>query len=376
MRIKEVTHYIISHKLDESFYFSQWHYDRRTICLVKVTTDEGLYGWGEGYGPAGIIKAGIDFFAPLLIGKDPLQQENIWRLMHLRSLDFARRGVMLSALSALDIALWDLKGKILKQPVSVLLGGRKREKVKAYATGLYFRESENLAQELAEEALFYKNAGFEAVKMKVGLNIRADIENVKAVREILGPDVELMVDANHAYSLREAIQLANAIEPYDISWFEEPISPEEYDNYRELRLRTKIPIAGGECEYLRFGFQNLFINRCVDIAQPDVCATGGITEFKKIMSSAQTFGVDVVPHSWGTGIALSAALHLISNWDTIPGRLYEPEPLIEFDRTENPLRDDLIKPRFSLENGRLDVPTTPGLGIDVDTNLLSKYESK
>ncbi len=373
MKITEVQQYTVSQTLDEEFYFSQWHYSERTICLVKITTDEGLYGWGEGYGPANVIKSAIDFYRPLLIGQDPLHQENLWRAMYLRSLDYARRGIMLSALSALDIALWDLKGKILGQPVSVLLGGRKSEKVRAYATGLYFSEGDNLPQRLADEALSYKQAGFEAVKMKVGLGLEKDVRNVQAVREVLGPGVELMIDANHAFSLKEALQLARAVERYNIAWFEEPISPEDYENYSELRLRTSIPIAGGECEYLRPGFLNLFKNRCVDIAQPDICAAGGVTEVKKLMSMAQTFGVDIVPHSWGTGIALSAGLHLMSNWDSIPGRLFEPEPLIELDRTENPLRDKLVTPAFVPEEGRIKVPDTPGLGVDVNEEQLNKF---
>lgn len=376
MHIKKVESFIVSCQLKESFYFSQWRYDNRTICLVKITTNDGLYGWGEGYGPAEIVKAGIEFFTPNIVDKDPLQQENLWQVMYLSCLDHARRGILLSALSAIDVALWDLKGKILRQPISVLLGGRKRENVKAYATGLYFSDGPNLSQRLADEALSYKQNGFNAIKMKVGLGIKEDIENVKAVRQALGPDVELMVDANHAFSLKEALQLARAIEPYNIAWFEEPISPEDYQAYRQLKLRTTIPIAGGECEYLRAGFLHLFENRCVDIAQPDICAAGGLTEVKKICSLAQTFGVELTPHCWGTGIALSAALHLVSNWDIIPGRLKEPEPLIEFDRTENPLRDELVKPLFVPENDRLKVPDKPGLGVDVDETALTKYLKK
>ena len=376
MQIKKVESFVVSCQLKESFYFSQWRYDNRTICLVKITTNEGLYGWGEGYGPAKIIKSGIEFFTPLLLDSDPLQEENLWQAMYLRSLDHARRGIMLSALSALDVALWDLKGKILKQPVSVLLGGRKRENVKAYATSLYFSDGPNLSQRLAEEAMSYKQNGFGAVKMKVGLGLKEDVKNVQAVRQAIGPDVELMVDANHAFSLKEALELARAIEPYNIAWFEEPISPEDYEGYRELRLRTTIPMAGGECEYLRAGFLQLFENRCVDIAQPDICAAGGLTEVKKICTLAQTFGVQFTPHYWGTGIALSAALHLMSNWDVIPGRLKEPQPLIELDCTENPLRDELVQPTFSTHNGHLQVPNKPGLGVDVDGDALNKYLSK
>ncbi|KPK37486.1 MAG: galactonate dehydratase [Phycisphaerae bacterium SG8_4] len=373
MKISAIEPFVVSHKLQREFYFSQWRYDTRTICLVKITCDNGTFGWGEGYGPAEIVKAGIEFFRPLLIGHGPLETENLWQLMYLRSLDYARRGILLSALSAIDVALWDLKGKILGQPVSVLLGGRRRQSVRTYATGMYFTETESMPETLAAEALGYKEQGFDAMKMKVGLNVEKDIENVAAVRQAIGPGIDLMIDANHAYSLTEATKLARAVEPYRISWFEEPVSPEYYASYSQLRETTSIPIAGGECEYLRFGFLRLFQQQCVDIAQPDICAAGGLTEVKRIADMACTFGVDLVPHTWGTGIAASAALHLIANIDMPGSRLNEAEALMELDRTENPLRDELVQPALSPHNGRLQVPNEPGLGVNVDENALGGY---
>jgi D-galactarolactone cycloisomerase len=376
MKISTIEPFIVSHHLKERFYFSQWQYDTRTICLVKITCDDGTFGWGEGYGPAGVIKAGVEFFRELLIGGNPLETESLWQMMYLRSLDYARRGIFLSALSAIDVALWDLRGKILGQPVSVLLGGRRRESVRTYASGMYFTETESLSERLAQEALGYKEQGFDAMKMKVGLNIRRDIENVQAVRLATGPDIDLMIDANHAYSLTEATKLARAVESYQIFWFEEPVSPEYYPSYSQLRKATSIPIAGGECEYLRFGFLHLFQQQCVDIAQPDICAAGGLTEVKRIADMAYTFGVDIVPHTWGTGIALSAALHLVANLDMVGGRLNSADALMELDRTENPLRDELVQPTFSPHNGHLQVPNEPGLGVTVDEDALRRYMLK
>ena len=372
-KIDKVETFIVRHELSENFYFSQWTYDKREVCLVRVTADDGTYGWGEGYGPANVIQAGIQFLVPLLEDQNPLEQESLWQKMHLRSLDYGRRGVLVAALSALDTALWDLKGKLLGQPVSILLGGRKREEVEAYASGLYFRDAENLPERLAEEAQGYRDEGFSAVKMKVGMGIENDARNVEAVRRSLGPDVDLMVDANHAYSLTEAEQLLCALKDFDIAWLEEPVSPEHADGYRSLRQRTSVPIAGGECEYLRSGFLHLFSNQCVDIAQPDICAAGGLTEVKKICSMAQTFGVNVVPHTWGTGIAISAALHLMGNWDVTPGRLHEPVPRIELDRTENLLRNRVVQLDLKLEDGFIQVPDVPGLGVDVDEAELENH---
>ncbi len=164
MKISIIEPYVVSHKLKREFYFSQWQYDTRTICLVKITCDDGTFGWGEGYGPAEVVKAGIEFFRPLLIGHSPLETESLWQMMYLRSLDYARRGILLSALSAIDVALWDLRGKILGQPVSVLLGGCRRQSVRTYATGMYFTETESLSERLAQEALGYKEQGFDVAE--------------------------------------------------------------------------------------------------------------------------------------------------------------------------------------------------------------------
>ncbi len=152
MLIESVETYIVEQQLEKPFYFSQWEYASRRVCLVKVIAKDGSYGWGEGYGPAGVVSAGIDFLAPLVIGEDPLHVETIWQKMYRRSFDYARSGVLVASLSALDIALWDLRGKLIGQPVSTLLGGRRRDKVKVYATGLYFTKDMNFPDDLAVEA--------------------------------------------------------------------------------------------------------------------------------------------------------------------------------------------------------------------------------
>ncbi len=373
MKIKSIESFILSDKLKKSFYFSQWEYSERRICIVKVTSDTGHVGWGEGYGPAEVIRAGIKHLTPFILGQNPLETETIWSTMYRRTLDFARRGILVSAMSAIDVALWDLKGKILEQPVHLLLGGKKRDSIVPYATGMYFSDTAELSKELAKEAKEYVALGYKAMKMKVGLGIEEDVELVRIVREAIGPDVNLMIDANHAYNLREAIQLAKAVEPYNIYWFEEPISPEYYEQYAELRSKTTIPIAGGECEYLRFGFQTLLQSKSVDIVQPDICATGGLTEAKRIGVLASVYGVEVVPHTWGTGIAIAAAVHFISNLDTVPGRLKTPNFFIEYDRTENGLRDELTTCNMTFENGEIKIDDTPGLGFEVNEEALHKY---
>ncbi|MYD09443.1 MAG: mandelate racemase/muconate lactonizing enzyme family protein [Chloroflexi bacterium] len=373
MKIARIEAIVVEQQLDRPFYFSQFEFQARQVCLVKAVADDGSYGWGEGYGPAAVVKAGVEFLAPLAIGENPLRVEAIWSKMHLRALDYARRGVLVAAISAIDIALWDLRGKLLGQPVSALLGGRRREDVRVYATGLYFTESDDQVGALVKEAQRYAAQGFSAIKMKVGLGVETDLRHVRAVRQAIGADIELMVDANHAYSLSEALAFARQIEPLGISFFEEPLSPEDYDGYRELRQRTSIPIAGGECEYLLAGFRQLLSMRCVDIAQPDICAAGGLTEVKRIAALASAFQTNIIPHSWGTGIAFAAGLHLVSTLDPLPGRLRMSAAMLEMDRSENALRDTLTRPQFKQVDGYVSVPTAPGLGVDVDPVQLARY---
>jgi len=376
MKIRSIESFILSDKLKKSFYFSQWEYSERKICIVKITSDTGHVGWGEGYGPALVIRAGIEHLTPFIIGQNPLETETVWSTMYRRTLDFARSGVLVSAISAIDVALWDLKGKIMDQPVHLLLGGKKRDYIIPYATGMYFTKGEKLGDALSQEAKKYVELGYKAMKMKVGLGIAEDIEHVKMVREAIGPDIKLMIDANHAYNLREAIHLAKAVEPYQIYWFEEPISPEYYGQYAELRTKTTIPIAGGECEYLRFGFQTLLQSKSVDIAQPDICATGGLTEAKKIATLASVYGVEIIPHTWGTGIAIAAATHFIANLDNMPGRLKTPNCYMEYDRTENGLRDELTCSEMVFLDGKIKISDSPGLGFVINEEVLHKYSVK
>ncbi|MDG1731262.1 MAG: mandelate racemase/muconate lactonizing enzyme family protein [Algibacter sp.] len=373
MKITKIETFVLKDTLSKSFFFSQWEYSERCICVVKVTASNGTYGWGEGYGPATVLEAGIKMLEPMVIGHNPLENEVIWNNMYRKTLDFARRGTLVASISAIDIAIWDLKGKILGLPISTLLGGAHRDKVKPYATGLYFTCKTNPSKDFEKEAAQYIAQGFKAIKMKVGLGIKEDYKHVKKMREIIGDDIELMVDSNHAYSFREAVQLAKKIEPFDISWFEEPLSPEFYEQYSELRTKTSIPISGGECEYLRFGFHQLLRTKSVDIIQPDICACGGITEAKRIAALASTYGIDVIPHTWGTAIGLHVALHFISNLESVPGRMMKPDFLMEYDQTENALRDKLSYPVIEMKDGMIEVPNRPGLGIDIDEAVLERY---
>ncbi len=236
--ISNIETFVLKDTLEKSFFFSQWEYSERCICIVKITCSDGTYGWGEGYGPALILESGIEFLKSQVIGENPLHNEVIWNKMYRKTLDFARRGVLVASMSAIDIAIWDIKGKLLNQPVGALLGGVHRNYVVPYATGMYFTEKDNPTKDFEVEAKKYLEKGFKAIKMKVGLGIDRDVSNVKHLRSIIGDDIKLMIDSNHAYTYMEALELAKKLEAYQISWFEEPVSPEFYEQYGELRQKN------------------------------------------------------------------------------------------------------------------------------------------
>ena len=374
MKISKIIPYVLNEDLEKEFFFSQWEYSNRKICIVKIISDDGIVGWGEAYGPAPVVKESINYIKQNIIGMNPLDSDVIWSTLFRRVHDYGRSGVFVSAISAIDIALWDIKGKYHKLPVSTLLGGSYREKIRPYATGLYFSDSKTLTDDLCNEALEYVNEGFKSIKMKVGLNLKDDITNVKAVRNAIGPDIELMIDSNHAYSYDEALKLSKKLEDQDIKWFEEPLSPEFYDQYSDFKSKSLIPVAAGECEYLRYGFQKLLDKNCVDFLQMDICSCGGLTEAKRISALSSTKGVKVIPHTWGSGIAFYTAINFISNLEPIPGRLYNEDAYIEYDRTENKIRENIIKDNIIMRDGYISVNDKPGLGIDVDETYLNEIK--
>ena len=377
MKITRVRTHILEAGLSQPFAYSRAWYDTRTAMVVEVETDDGLIGWGECYGPARITAAVVQTIAPWLIGQDPLRTEYLWQMIYARLRDHGQKGAVIEGLSGIDIALWDIKGRHFGVPVHRLLGGPLRSEVQAYATGLYRRKSGDPLKYLAEEAAGYLAEGFRAVKLKVGFGVEEDAAVTRAVREAIGPDVALMVDANHAYDAVAAIRLGRMIEPLDIGWFEEPVPPEDVAGYREVKAALSIPIAGGECEFTRFGFRELLTSRAIDIIQPDTCAAGGLSECKKIADMAEAFGVRYNPHVWGTGIAIAASLQLLAVLPShTPHSLAPVQPMLEFDRTEHPIRQSLLLQPIEQVNGIVRVPGGPGLGIEVDRAALARFAVK
>lgn len=386
MNIRSITSYRLRVPIgDKTFYSSQAKFPERNSYLVRIETDSGLTGWGEGgqYGPAAPVAACVDeVLAPRLIGRDPTEPVRIWEELYAFSRDFGQRGTYVEAISALDIALWDIAAQSAGLPVWKMLGGRFRERVTAYATGCYYpedyRDFPALMKKLEAEVSGYAGAGFDFMKVKIGLlPLEQDVARLRMIREAVGLDVGLMVDANHAYNAGTAVRMGHMMAPFGILAFEEPVPPEDREGYRKVRAENPIPVAGGECDFTRYGFRDLIAGGCVDIAQPDIAACGGFTAFTQILTLANAYSVAVLPHVWGSGIAVAAALQAVAIIPPFP-HTANPlpllnDPVLEFDRTKNPLRDDLLEERFALEHGGLAIPNRPGLGVSLREDKLAQF---
>jgi D-galactarolactone cycloisomerase len=373
MRIAELHTHVLEAPLQQPF---GWSVDRTTVrksCLVEIVTDTGLTGWGECFGPARPNAAVVNAFRHLLIDADPLAGDVIWQNLYNRFRDQGQKGLIISGLSGVDIALWDIRGKHFGAPVHQLMGGPMRTRVQAYATGTYRLDDADPLDYVIHEVRERMAEGFHGVKLKIGIDFEEDIALIKAARQAIGPERRLMLDANHAYDATEAIALGRRVADQNIDWFEEPVVPEDLASYREVKAGQPIPVAGGECDYTRWGFINIFSQRAMDIIQPDTCAAGGLSECKKIADMATAFGIRYIPHVWGSGIALAAALQLLAVVPHTPARLRPREPLLEFDRSEHPFRQAVLTEPLEHRDGWVDIPTGPGLGIEVDRDALRRF---
>ncbi|MCP1169676.1 mandelate racemase/muconate lactonizing enzyme family protein [Limimaricola litoreus] len=373
MKIAEIRTYMLEHRLDTPFESASMRFDRRQHMLVEVICEDGTTGWGECLGPAGPNAAMIAAYAGWLRGMDALETEVIWARLYNALRDQGQRGIAITALSGIDIALWDIKGKRFGASVSTLLGGRFRESLRAYATGSFRRDGVDRAADNAAEMAGHAEAGFHAGKIKIGFGVEEDLRVIAAVREAIGPEMRLMIDANHGYDTVEAVQLGQRAAKFDIDWFEEPVVPEQIAAYRELRARQPIPVAGGETWHTRWGFREAIETRAIDIAQPDLCGVGGFTEARRVADLCALHGIRVVPHVWGTAVQIAAALQFMAAMVPSPVRRDPIEPILEFDRTHNPFRQAVVTRPIEHENGVVAIPDAPGLGIEIDRDALTRF---
>ena len=325
MKITSIKSHVLKYELEKELGYSQQYYKHRTAHLVEVQTDEGITGWGECFGPGNIALANKyiveKVIQPLVIGEDPLNKEHIWQKVYNLLRDSGQRGMPIQALSGVDIALWDILGKKTKAPLYQLVGGKCNNKVPVYGYGMMLQKKSvnELVALFQEESKQIKSKNFKAMKMKIGLGPREDLKLVQAVRDSVGKDFKLMVDANHAYNLKDALYVGKGLDELDIHWFEEPVAPEDYEGYRDLKQKISTSIA---------------VNLHLLTAQPDM-----------------------------------------------PGGLFPSKSMLEFDTTENNVFiTDLPKEDFSIldqvknNNGYASVTDNVGIGINPKEDFLKEFE--
>jgi D-galactarolactone cycloisomerase len=379
VKITQVRAHVLRSALEQPFSFSQGWVSSRGATLVEVQTDEGVTGWGEalcqGLQPPEIAAAAINHsLNNLIVGEDPLQPEVLWHRMYHYTRDYGQKGAVVGAISGIDIALWDICGKVRREPVARLLGGMFRARVQAYATGFYRIKGHAEAPRLAREFEAHVANGFSALKIKLGFGLDDDLAVMREIKRVHKSE-EAMIDVNHAYGVSDAIRLGRDLEEmgWRLRWYEEPVVQEDLDGYAEVRRALATPIAGGENEYTLFGFKQLLGSRAIDIAQPDICIAGGFTGCRHIVALAHAHGVQVNPHVWASAVGQAASLQLIAAIPVANHSLFPKDILLEFDTSSHPFRNELTDMPLRQREGWVEIPQKPGLGIEVNRKILEKY---
>lgn len=370
MKITTVDCYPISYALDRPFANSSEYHQRRATTLVKVSTDEGISGWGEAYGPPqGTSRVIETYLKPKIVGLDPFKWEFYWNQIQ------AHKGIPKGAVGGIDIAIWDLKARALKVPVYQLLGSKCLDEIVPYATGFFFCEDDpDSTDYLEKETEMVVQKGFQALKMKIGFGKERDIERIRKVRELIGESIVLMVDANQAYDLVTCLELIPFLNEMNVKWLEEPLPWSNFIGYKELKSKAPFAIAGGEAETNYQGFIEAIKNHIVDVIQPDLPAVGGITICRKIAVLAEAFQMEYQPHVFGTVIGLPAAIQLTASLTNNQSWVLFPRPvMLEWDTTTNPMANDILLEPLKLENGVFKISEQIGLGIEVNEKAIDKY---
>ena len=333
----------------------------RITTLILVYTDTGQVGIGSVYShPALVYLIVRDQLDPMLRGEDPREVEALWDKMYRLTRWYGRKGAAMSALGGIDVALWDLRGKAIGQPIWALLGGE-HPSCPAYASGLLWKEID----ELTEEAAGHIHCGFRRVKMRLGRSEEYDHAAVRAVRAAVGKDNDVIVDASMRYHLELARRIGRFLEEQKVFWFEEPFTPEDIDSYAALRGTVHVPLAAGENEFGVQGFREMIRASALDIVQPDASRCGGITETWRIAQMANDCGLLVATHSWSDAVAVVANAHVVSS---VPNGI-----TVEVDRTGNPFIEDLLVEKLRIRDGHLQLSSAPGLGIELNHEVVERF---
>lgn len=383
MKITQLDTYFLAIPLPQPVRTSTSTISQVSEVIVKLTTDAGLVGIGEGHGPflfrqgpegMRIVNEIVQQITPLVVGEDPFNVERIWQ--DLFALTYTsvhgipplarQQRQLVTAMSAIDIALWDLMGKAIERPVYALLGGALRQRVPAYATGFYYRDNER-PDDLKREAALYLEKGYRTLKVKVGgLTPEADARRVGFIRETVGDDVALMLDANQGWDLRTAIRAAQLCEPYNIFWLEDPMPwYDERHTLQRLKGATNIPIAAGETEYTPFGLRTMIVEGLVDYLIIDSTWSGGLTTWRKAATMAELYDIPMASHH-------DPQIHIHAQAASPTGFILESFA----DPTRDPLWFELFHERPEVVDGHMALPDKPGLGLELRKDTLEKYGVK
>jgi L-alanine-DL-glutamate epimerase-like enolase superfamily enzyme len=340
--------------------------------FIELHTDEGVNGWGAAFSSRPQCLGALEWLKKFVVGENPLEVERVTEKLHQITYWFGRGGAMTHAISGINIALWDVAGRALGQPVSVLLGGRHHEAVPVYASVLF-----DPVETLTERIVEILARGFRAIKLgwePFGQqSLARDEALVRTAREAAGEDVTLLVDAGGSYPfwrprLKDALERARMLADYAVYWYEEPLEPDDIEGYVRLTDASPVKIAHGEVLTRRQSFDPYFKRRAMDIAQPDTTKVGGLSEMRRLSWLAEPHGIEIVPHGWNTAVGVAADAQFVSSLHT--------RSFVEFN-VGNPLVEELVDPGFRLDaDGCLPVPAGPGLGIEIDRDRLEQFRKE
>lgn len=364
MKIVRVEVFLLEKKLSSSMCISRGGFTVRNHLIVRVETDSGVTGLGEGIGNARYIKGILEQrMNQLAIGMDPMSIETLRQKLLDSQVYFECEGSAICAASAIEMACWDIKGKVLQCPVYQLLGGLHREKLELYASDVYWEED---IAKMSDAAKRIVDKGITSVKAHIGFRgAREDLRRVEALRKALDGKNRLMIDLNAGYQYSEALTAAQLWKDFDLYWLEEPLHPQHVKRFADLRAKSSIPIAAGENVFRTYGFRNLFEQGAVDFAMPDIGRAGGIQETKNICALAEAYGVEVSPHNFSSGVLLAATMHLMAATPNTH--------LLEFDNSENAIYHEFFVEPLRIQDGMACVPHGPGLGIHLTPDVIKKY---
>lgn len=347
---------------------------RRGGGLVILETDEGIEGIGESWGPTRITAEYLALVKPYFVGTSVFAQRGVAQTIFAKHYHFGIQNQLVSLLSGIDIAAHDAMGKLLGLSVADLIGGRQRERVAAYASGGYFTATGNHEATLAAQLEPHVGKGFPAFKIKIGRNPAEDEKRVALARRIIGHDALLTVDSNGNYTFDGVMESIRRIAPYGIHWYEEPLAPQDWKGYAELKARATVPIATGEALYTVFDLKRLIDGRLADVIQPDLALCGGLDVARTVGILCGAEHLRLSPHVWGTGIGLAAAVHFVASLPSYPHSDNVPFPtMVEYDMGRNALQNELFVEPIRCVDGWLEVPKGPGLGVTLNPEAVKRY---